>query len=133
MRNIQLEEALQNPSTLSVSSRQPNLNQPIRNIPFGIRGRRRCRRNTYTVIRYIGMRCNPDHSEYEEAPLVQVIETPEPTPTRTYGRVALGPRRLTFGPEESPPRNVVSPTAEISEPYDLDYEILDEMFGQLTI
>lgn len=128
-RNLSLENYVKNPGRPIAPP--VNLNEPNRNIPFGVRGRHRHKhvnRRLQQTLLYIGVRANPDGHE----PLTEIaIDTTTPsTSARTYGRIALGPRRLTF--EESPPLNVeATPTLDQTE--DFDFGSIDEHFGRLSL
>lgn len=69
------------------------LSAPIKNIPFGIRGRRRVRRQT---VLFIGMRPNPDNVRQNQ-PSTSSLSAPAQTPSTS----AQPPT------PESPARNVV--------------------------
>lgn len=90
---------------------RPRLNSlpAVRNIPFGVRGRRRNRRVQSTIM-FVGIQANPDgtaqRSPVQATPSPQMrpgqwIPARGPTPHRVY-------RRLTFTSPTSPDQNVLA-------------------------
>lgn len=119
-RNIGVEEYLIRNAAPVIRNRRL-LSLPIRNIPFGVRGRRRVRRQS---ILYIGMRPNLDNVQIQSPAPIQPTTPNEPSARSTAPRVY---RRLVFSP--SPARNVIT-----SPPTDHHIDLtFTDAFGRLSI
>lgn len=130
-RDVGLDKyILENAALLNRNRNRLSAQIQPKNIPFGVRGRRRIRVRRHTIM-FIGVQPNVDNNaaQNQQSPMPSSwVPARAATPAATPARRVY--RRLTFTP--SPDQHLMNQPAEPAEDSTVDVHF-DELFGRLSL